>query len=109
MLRAGLKAPATLFFASTMLSSPASSLPPSSAPVPSTYDSQSVAPGSPQNTAQPDALNLDEAEAENENEADGAPGRRRRRPRARNNGDVPVVTDPVGEALAQTFEEFLKT
>ena len=79
-----------------------SSLPPSSAP-----DATPFANGSPRHRPIADALALDNDEAEEDNEE--VPTRAGRRKRARQDGDIPMVKDAVGESVAASFETFLKT
>lgn len=90
------------------LSSPVahrSSLPPSSAPLPT----QSV-DGQTTPRRQTNALALDDdAEAQVEDEQNASTTRKRRRPRTQQPGDVPLVQDTVGERVTETFETFLKT
>ncbi|KAH7919533.1 MCM-domain-containing protein [Leucogyrophana mollusca] len=80
-----------------------SSLPPSSAPLP-TFSSN----GTPRRPAA-DALAFGDDEAQEVQEGDEPAARRRRRPRNQANGDVPLVRDAVGESVAESFETFLKT
>jgi len=91
---------------------PLSSLPPSSAPFPSTNERgspRSNPRSSPVARRQPaDALAFGDDEAEEEQEGDGSAVRRRRRARGQVNGDVPLVKDAVGESVAESFETFLK-
>jgi DNA replication licensing factor MCM6 len=96
---------------------PRSSLPPSSAPLPSmSISAHSSSPNKSSQASKPrrptlDALALDddnEADAE-ENQVDDLTGRRRRRTRGQANGDVPLVKDAVGESVAESFETFLKS
>ncbi|KAA1466637.1 MCM-domain-containing protein [Dentipellis sp. KUC8613] len=96
---------------SDRLSSPApprSSLPPSSAPLPS--QSSNGRPTPRQKRQGGDALTFGDDEAEEALEGNGPGASRRRRPRTQQlNGDVPVVKDAVGESVAEAFETFLKT
>jgi DNA replication licensing factor MCM6 len=91
---------------------PLSSLPPSSAPFPSTNERgspRSNPRSSPVARRQPaDALAFGDDEAEEEQEGDESAVRRRRRARGQVNGDVPLVKDAVGESVAESFETFLK-
>ena len=93
---------------SDLLSSPLharSSLPPSSAPLPSLTPTRRSTP-----RRAPDVLAFDNDEAQEAGEDDGHPGRRRRRQRMQQiNRDVPIVKDAVGESVAEAFETFLKT
>lgn len=91
---------------------PVSSLPPSSAPFPSTNGRGSLRSNPRTSPAagrrQPaDALAFGDDEAE-EQEGDESAARKRRRARGQMNGDVPLVKDAVGESVAESFEAFLK-
>lgn len=80
-----------------------SSLPPSSAPQPST-NGRSPA----RRTA--DALNLGDEASEAGDDAQTTSSRRRRRAAGtRVDGDVPVVKDSVGESVTESFYNFLAT
>ncbi|KAE9409894.1 MCM-domain-containing protein [Gymnopus androsaceus JB14] len=84
---------------------PRSSLPPSSAPLPTQSVNGQTTP-----RRRTDALALDdEAEGEGNNEQNASAARKRRRPRTQQPGDVPLVQDTVGERVTETFETFLKT
>jgi DNA replication licensing factor MCM6 len=83
---------------------PRSSLPPSSAPDPT----QSTNGRSPRRNV-PDVLALGDDEAQEDETQTDAADRRRQKPRGRPAGDVPLVKDPVGESVAESFETFLKT
>ena|ERR1700691_537739 len=92
---------------------PRSSLPPSSAPFPSTNGRGSPRSNPRSSPAarrqQPaDALAFGDDEAEEEQEGDGSAARKRRRARGQANADVPLVKDAVGESVAESFETFLK-
>ncbi|TBU47236.1 mis5 protein [Dichomitus squalens] len=85
------------------------SLPPSSAPVP-TPSSPGPSRATPRrNRQQSDALGLSDNEAQAVE--DDAPQPSRRRGRARNHmgADVPIVKDGVGEKVQEAFETFLRT
>jgi DNA replication licensing factor MCM6 len=88
---------------------PRSSLPPSSAPLPS----QSPSTRSPTRQATrrtTDALSFGDEGNDTREGATDTGSRRRRKPRAEQlNGDVPIVKDAVGESVADAFEAFLKT
>ncbi|KAH9977611.1 mis5 protein [Lactifluus volemus] len=88
---------------------PRSSLPPSSAPLPS----QSPSARSPTRQATrrtTDALSFGDEGNDTREGATDTGSRRRRKPRAEQlNGDVPIVKDAVGESVAEAFEAFLKT
>ncbi|KAJ7594179.1 MCM2/3/5 family-domain-containing protein [Mycena floridula] len=89
-----------------MSSSPArSSMPPSSAPPPSHTSTPPVR----LTTANALTLDDDEGDITVPDEQEQTTARRPRRPKNRADGDVPMVTDPVGETLANTFEDFLKS
>ena len=84
------------------------SLPPSSAPLP-TPSSPSGSQATPRrNRQQSDGLGLADDEAV-EAEQNGAASRRRGRPRGQVNLDVPIVKDAVGETVQEAFETFLRT
>ncbi|KAF9077066.1 MCM2/3/5 family-domain-containing protein [Rhodocollybia butyracea] len=93
------------------LSSPAArtaQLPPSSAPLPT--QSQSSNSHTTPRRRNTDALALnDEAEGQGGEEEEASASRKRRRPRPQQQGDIPLVQDPVGERVTETFETFLKT
>lgn len=78
-----------------------SSLPPSSAPQPT-----SINGGTPRRPVT-DALAMGGDEAEEDNQ-ESTESRRRRRPR-QTNENIPIVKDAVGESVAESFETFLKT
>ncbi|PIL37368.1 hypothetical protein GSI_01061 [Ganoderma sinense ZZ0214-1] len=83
------------------------SLPPSSAPMP-TPSSPGGSQATPRrNRQQSDIFDLPEHEAIEDNGSQ--PARRRGRPRNQINVDVPIVKDGVGEYLQETFETFLRT
>jgi hypothetical protein len=82
---------------------PPSSLPPSSAP----NLSQSAKGRSPRRPVA-DVLAIGDDEPQ-EDDAGDAAGRRRRRAKGQPVGDVPLVKDPVGESVAESFETFLNT
>jgi DNA replication licensing factor MCM6 len=84
---------------------PRSSPPPSSVPQPPGTNSQT--PRRPRQSANALALD-DDADDDAAEEADPKKSQKRSR-RARMNGDVPVVTDAVGESVSDAFETFLKT
>ncbi|EGO02002.1 hypothetical protein SERLA73DRAFT_104230 [Serpula lacrymans var. lacrymans S7.3] len=88
---------------------PRSSLPPSSAPLP-TFSSNGTprSGGTPRRPAQ-DALTFGDDEAEEAGEDNEAIAQRRRRPRGQPTGEVPLVKDAVGESVSESFETFLKT
>jgi len=91
---------------------PRSSLPPSSAPLPSANSrgSPSSNPRSSPTAArrQPaDALAFGDDEAEEEEDGNESTARRRRA-HGQANADVPLVKDAVGESVAESFETFLK-
>lgn len=91
------------------LSSPAaprSSLPPSSAPLPST--NSRARPRSSPRRQPADALAFGDDEADEDEDANESTARRRRRARGQANADVPIVKDAVGESVAESFETFLK-
>ncbi|KZP20186.1 mis5 protein [Athelia psychrophila] len=91
---------------------PASSFPPSSAPLQSTNDPstpRSNNRSSPAARQQPaDALALGDDEAEEDQEGDASAARKRRKARGQISADVPIVKDAVGESVAESFEAFLK-
>ncbi|KAI3616575.1 dna replication licensing factor mcm6 [Moniliophthora roreri] len=88
-----------------------SSLPPSSAPDALDLRSEngnatSNRSGTPRRPTA-DALTLgDEDMADSQQTANS---RRRRRAKGQMNGDVPLVRDPIGESVTETFENFLKS
>ncbi|KAK7062043.1 DNA helicase [Favolaschia claudopus] len=87
-------------------SSPVGTLPSSSFPNP-TPSSPTAGRSAPRPATNALSLEDDEPEAQEEQQATGS-SRRGRRPR--NHGeDVPLVKDPVGESVVETFERFLKT
>jgi DNA replication licensing factor MCM6 len=79
---------------------PRSSLPPSSAPVPT----PPTHGGLPRRVA--DALAI--GDEDDEDSSEDPTGRKRRKARGPI-GDVPLVKDAVGESVAESFESFLKT
>ncbi|KAJ3722670.1 MCM2/3/5 family-domain-containing protein [Lentinula raphanica] len=83
---------------------PRSSLPPSSAPIPT----QSSTNGHSTPRRRTDALALDD-EAEGGDQQEPTASRKRRRPTTQQLGDVPLVQDPVGERVTSGFETFLRT
>lgn len=92
---------------------PRSSLPPSSAPLPSTNSRSSPRSNPRSSPAAPrrqpvDALAFGDDEAEEEEDGNESSARRRRRARGQANADVPLVKDAVGESVAESFETFLK-
>ncbi|KAJ3741048.1 MCM2/3/5 family-domain-containing protein [Lentinula detonsa] len=92
-------------------SSPAyrrSSLPPSSAPIP-TQSQLTNGRSTPKRRTDALALDDDEAGAEAGDSQESAASRKRRRPRTQQPGDVPLVQDTVGERVMENFETFLKT
>ncbi|EIN10502.1 mis5 protein [Punctularia strigosozonata HHB-11173 SS5] len=84
---------------------PRSSLPSSSAPLPSLSSNGGATPKRSHRTA--DALALDDPE--DVSQANDGAANRRRRARGQINADVPVVKDAVGESVCDAFETFLKT
>ncbi|TFK94209.1 MCM-domain-containing protein [Polyporus arcularius HHB13444] len=86
------------------------SLPPSSAPLPtpSSPGGSQATPPRNRNREQSDGLGLADDEAV-EAEQSGAASRRRGRPKNQVNLDVPVVKDAVGESVQEAFETFLRT
>ena len=83
------------------------SLPHSSAPMP-TPSSPGRSQATPRrNRQQSDVFDVPDDEAVEDNGAQ--PTRRRGRPRNQINADVPIVKDSVGEYLQETFETFLRT
>ena len=83
---------------------PRSSLPPSSAP----NLSQSANGRSPRRPVA-DVLTIGDDEPQDDDSGGDAAGRRRRRAKGQPVGDVPLVKDPVGESVAESFESFLNT
>ena len=83
---------------------PRSSLPPSSAP----NLSQSANGRSPRRPVA-DVLTIGDDEPQDDDSGGDAAGRRRRRAKGQPVGDVPLVKDPVGESVAESFETFLNT
>lgn len=83
------------------------SLPPSSAPDPTSSNGRNGTPKRPRQTN--DALAFDDADREDgEEEVQGT--RRRARPRqGQLDGNIPIVKDAVGESVRESFEAFLKT
>lgn len=86
---------------------PRSSLPPSSAPLPTQSSSHHDTPRRARQTADP--LTFADDEAEEAREENGLSQRRRRVRGQQINGDVPMVKDAVGESVAEAFEAFLKS
>ena len=84
------------------------SLPPSSAPLPTPSSPAGSQTTPRRNRQQSDALGLPDDEAA-EVEQEGAPSRRRNRARNQANLDVPIVKDAVGETVQEAFETFLRT
>ena len=101
---------------------PRSSLPPSSAPLPSTLASTNGVPtpsranGRPQRTVNGsagvvDALALDDVNPDIGVDGEMEAMQRRRRAKMRGTiaNDVPIVRDVLGEQITESFETFLKT
>jgi DNA replication licensing factor MCM6 len=89
-----------------------SSLPPSSAPLPTQSSLSSKGrrstPNRPRATADALAFGDEEGGRQGEDgETDGA--KKRKSVRGQMIGDIPLVKDVVGESVAESFETFLKT
>lgn len=96
------------------LSSPAArqtSLPPSSAPLPSSLSTNGHSQ-TPRRNRQPiDALAFGDEDQDDDDAAEDVAARKRARPRGQNGleTDIPIVKDAVGESVRESFETFLKT
>ncbi|KAI0751036.1 mis5 protein [Daedaleopsis nitida] len=86
-----------------------SSLPPSSAPLPTASSAGGSQATPRRNRQQPsDGLGLPDDDAADD-EQEGEPEKRRGGRRRRVNMDVPIVKDAVGETVQDAFETFLRT
>ena len=88
-----------------------SSLPPSSAPGPSTHGGTPRRPvENGRQNGGADALALDGFDQEDNAQVEEGTGRRqRRRAGGRLEGDVPLVRDALGEQITESFQNFLET
>ena len=96
-----------------------SSLPPSSAPMPTASTASAASPmrnGAANGTLAGrangvDALAMDDIDhpAEADAELENTQRRRRARMKGHIEGDVPLVRDALGEQITESFETFLKT
>lgn len=85
------------------------SLPPSSAPLPSS-NSNGLSQTPRRNRSTADALTFGDEDADEARAEDDVGARKRRRARGQGlNSDIPIVKDAVGESVQESFETFLKT